>query len=212
MDDSTRVRSKRLLVFGLLAAGALALAFVGTRWLAGRLARGLAPGVRALPEPANKAPLSQDVLDSQDASLVLEPSGGAAPSGSGAGRGGAEKNIEITDKRKAFAPTKHERRVVHVKKLRAAFERGGPASLPQLVPVRRGGRTIGMEVLKVGRQSPLAQLGVQRGDILKKINGAPVRRIEDVVLLFSGLANANAFVVEVERAQSTRSIRYRVVR
>lgn len=64
----------------------------------------------------------------------------------------------------------------------------------------------GFQIIKVEEKSVYARLGLKADDVLKKINGAPVKSQEQVLSLINGtLKSAD---LEIERSSKTQILHY----
>lgn len=74
-------------------------------------------------------------------------------------------------------------------------------------PNERGG---GLEVQWIQNDSILRQLGVQRGDIIRSVNGIPFTNMGDIANSINSLINSERFDVEVTRGGKATALRYTV--
>ncbi|MDR1379303.1 MAG: hypothetical protein LBJ36_09685 [Synergistaceae bacterium] len=68
----------------------------------------------------------------------------------------------------------------------------------------------GLQVQWINRDSILAQLGVQRGDVIRSINGIRFQNMMDITNSMSSLMNNDRFDVEILRNGTNTSLRYAV--
>ena len=68
----------------------------------------------------------------------------------------------------------------------------------------------GLVVQMIAPDSVLAQLGVQRGDVIHSINGIVFQNMADVTNSVNSLMNSDNFEVDVTRDGSSLSLRYAV--
>ena len=68
----------------------------------------------------------------------------------------------------------------------------------------------GLEVQWIQNDSILRQLGVQRGDIIRSVNGIPFTNMGDIANSINSLINSERFDVEVTRGGKATALRYTV--
>ena len=66
----------------------------------------------------------------------------------------------------------------------------------------------GLEVQWIQNDSLLKRLGVQRGDVIKSVNGIPFTNMGDIANSISSLMNSERFDVEVTRGGKSTPLRY----
>ena len=66
----------------------------------------------------------------------------------------------------------------------------------------------GLQVQWINKDSILAQLGVQRGDVIRSINGIPFRNTVDITNAMNSLMNSDRFDVDVMRNGASTSLQY----
>jgi type II secretory pathway component PulC len=66
----------------------------------------------------------------------------------------------------------------------------------------------GLQIQWINKDSVLAQLGVQKGDVIRSINGIAFRNMMDITNSVSSLMNSDRFDVEVMRNGSPTSLQY----
>ena len=66
----------------------------------------------------------------------------------------------------------------------------------------------GLEVQWIQSDSILKRLGVQRGDVIKSVNGIPFTNMGDIANSISSLMNSERFDVEVNRGGKSEALRY----
>ncbi len=69
----------------------------------------------------------------------------------------------------------------------------------RIVPYFKGGEPYGFRVSNVDRSSLIYELGARSGDIVKSINGMPVKTPEDAFAAYQELMNESSVEVELER-------------
>jgi type II secretory pathway component PulC len=73
-----------------------------------------------------------------------------------------------------------------------------------VVPVNGGG----FQVRQIQPGSVYVKLGLQSGDIIKSINGEPVRNAEDAIRLYQQLPTLNSVQMEIVRNGSAQNLYY----
>lgn len=68
----------------------------------------------------------------------------------------------------------------------------------------------GLEVQWIQNDSILRQLGVQRGDVIRSVNGIPFTNMGDIANSINSLINSERFDVEVTRGGKATALRYTV--
>lgn len=76
----------------------------------------------------------------------------------------------------------------------------------RVVPYFKGGQPYGFRVSNVEGESPLFGMGVRSGDVIRSVNGIPVRSPEDAFQAYQQLANQSSVQVELERGGSSLSV------
>jgi general secretion pathway protein C len=76
----------------------------------------------------------------------------------------------------------------------------------RVVPYFKGGEPYGFRVTNVDNNSPLYGLGVRSGDVIKSVNGIPIKTPEDAMKLYQNMQNISSANVELERHGATTSI------
>ena len=66
----------------------------------------------------------------------------------------------------------------------------------------------GLEVQWIQNDSLLKRLGVQRGDVIKSVNGIPFTNMGDIANSITSLMNSERFDVEVTRGGNSTALRY----
>lgn len=83
-------------------------------------------------------------------------------------------------------------------------------SAVRITPYVKDGNPVGFQVRHLKRDNVLAQLGVKNGDVIKSINGIPIRNVGDVMNTIQSLMNSPSISVEVERGGSTINLSYEI--
>jgi general secretion pathway protein C len=76
----------------------------------------------------------------------------------------------------------------------------------RVVPYYKGGEPYGFRVTNVENNSPLFGLGVRSGDVIKSVNGTPVKSSEDAMKLYQNMQNVSSANIELERHGVTTSV------
>lgn len=72
----------------------------------------------------------------------------------------------------------------------------------RVAPYFKGGQPYGFRVSNVDRSSLIYELGVRSGDVIRSVNGIPVRSPEDAFAAYQKLQNESSVDVELERRGS----------
>ncbi|MEM9187807.1 MAG: hypothetical protein AAGF12_01425 [Myxococcota bacterium] len=80
----------------------------------------------------------------------------------------------------------------------------------RILPVTRGGFTVGVRVYGIRRDSTLAKLGFQNGDLLTQLNGFSMNSPDRALAAYAALREAKTWVVELERRGEARTHVYRL--
>ena len=78
------------------------------------------------------------------------------------------------------------------------------------IRMRPNEKSGGLEVQWIQNDSILRQLGVQRGDIIRSVNGIPFTNMGDIANSINSLINSERFDVEVTRGGKATALRYTV--
>jgi type II secretory pathway component PulC len=76
------------------------------------------------------------------------------------------------------------------------------------VQLRPAGDEQGLEIRWINKDSILAQLGVQKGDVIRSINGIAFRNMMDITNSINSLMDSDRFDVEVMRDGAPTSLQY----
>ncbi len=76
------------------------------------------------------------------------------------------------------------------------------------IRVRPNDKVGGLEVQWIQNDSILKRLGVQRGDVIKSVNGIPFTNMGDIANSINSLMNSERFDVEVNRGGKSTPLRY----
>ncbi|MDR1376859.1 MAG: hypothetical protein LBJ22_05060 [Synergistaceae bacterium] len=76
------------------------------------------------------------------------------------------------------------------------------------VRLRPAGEEQGLEIQWINKDSILAQLGVQKGDVIRSINGIAFRNMMDITNSINSLMDSDRFDVEVMRDGAPTSLQY----
>ena len=72
----------------------------------------------------------------------------------------------------------------------------------RIVPYFKGGKPYGFRINNVAKNTQIYRLGVRSGDIIKSVNGMPIRTPEDAFKAYQDIKNSTSMDVEVERGGS----------
>ncbi|MCB9595089.1 MAG: hypothetical protein H6719_20395 [Sandaracinaceae bacterium] len=81
----------------------------------------------------------------------------------------------------------------------------------RILPVERGGRTVGVRVFGVGPHGWLGHLGLRNGDTLLEVNGVSMGDPNELLAAYARLRTERAFFLRLERRGVERLHVYRVV-
>jgi general secretion pathway protein C len=76
----------------------------------------------------------------------------------------------------------------------------------RVIPFFRGGEPYGFRISNLGRDAEAYQLGVRSGDIIRSINGVPVRTPDDAFKAYQQFQNESNLQLEVERGRETLTV------
>ncbi len=76
----------------------------------------------------------------------------------------------------------------------------------RVVPYYRGGQPYGFRISGVAEGAKVYELGVRTGDIIKSINGVPIRTPQDALNAYQELQNSTNAQLEIERQGSTTTV------
>lgn len=76
----------------------------------------------------------------------------------------------------------------------------------RVVPYYRGGQPYGFRVSDVAEGAKVYELGVRTGDIIKSINGVPIRTPQDALNAYQELQNNTNVQMEIERQGTTTTV------
>ena len=76
------------------------------------------------------------------------------------------------------------------------------------IRMRPNDKAGGLEVQWIQNDSILKRLGVQRGDVIKSVNGIPFTNMGDIANSINSLMNSERFDVEVTRGGTSTALRY----
>lgn len=84
------------------------------------------------------------------------------------------------------------------------------AKATRLVPVRSQHEVVGMRLVRLPKHGLLAHVGLERGDIVRRINGFAVGEPDDMLNAYARLGDANRLTVAVKRGGRFVNLEYRV--
>ena len=76
----------------------------------------------------------------------------------------------------------------------------------RVVPYFKGGEPYGFRVSNLKEDTMVYELGVRSGDIIRSVNGIPIRTPEDAFNAYQELQNQSAVEVELERAGESTTV------
>ncbi|SNR80578.1 PDZ domain-containing protein [Desulfurobacterium atlanticum] len=79
-----------------------------------------------------------------------------------------------------------------------------------IMPVLRGGKTIGYKFARIKRGSILRKIGLKPGDIILSVNDVPVTTVDDTFKIYNILRNEDTVKVELERRGHREVIIYEI--
>lgn len=77
-------------------------------------------------------------------------------------------------------------------------------------PYFKDGNPEGVLLSGIRKGSIFEQMGLQSGDVIKGVNGEPIRSVDDAMALYQGLRSERSVQVQIERDGSSRTISYRI--
>lgn len=80
----------------------------------------------------------------------------------------------------------------------------------RLIPNEQNGAVSGMKVYGIRRSSVLGRLGLQNGDVLQNVNGAPMTSADELMQAYSSLGRSGNFAISVVRRGQPMTIQYQV--
>jgi len=115
------------------------------------------------------------------------------------------------DKKDEKIATQTGKELWHVdkKKLGNILDNPGKAlQSARLVPDLDGGRITGFRIASIKPNSPLKQLGLKPGDVLRQVNGKQVDSVDTALKLLTQLRSASHIGVDIERKGKPYSLDY----
>lgn len=85
-------------------------------------------------------------------------------------------------------------------------------SPPRLSPQIEGGQTTGFKLFSIRPDSLYSKIGLQNGDILKRVNGYAISNTNDALELVGRLKQTDQVTIDLVRRGQPTSIEYRIVR
>jgi len=79
-----------------------------------------------------------------------------------------------------------------------------------IVPVKRGKKITGFKVTRIRANTPFAQLGLKRNDVIIKANNKPMRSYADALGIYQGLAKLDALEIVVLRNNQEKELIYEI--
>jgi general secretion pathway protein C len=80
----------------------------------------------------------------------------------------------------------------------------------KMVPVKKGGRIVGMRVSNVGKGTLLSTLGVRNGDQIRSINGFEISNPEKALRAYARLRSASDISIQLQRGKSPVTLDYHI--
>ena len=79
-------------------------------------------------------------------------------------------------------------------------------------PALTDGRFVGFRLLSLYPDDPrMAGVGLERGDVITRVNGQPIERPEQALRVWDGLRVASELVIEYRRGEEQRELRFAIV-
>jgi general secretion pathway protein C len=80
----------------------------------------------------------------------------------------------------------------------------------KIQPHMENGQPDGLAISNIKPNSIFRRMGLRNGDILKKVEGADIRTVDDALRLYDSMKSADSVSVEIERRGSLRQIDYTI--
>jgi hypothetical protein len=84
------------------------------------------------------------------------------------------------------------------------------AGTTRVVPARSGARVVGVRLLRLHRRGLLSRIGLERGDILRTVNGYALGNGSDVLSAYARLGSAERVTVAVQRGRRYLNLEYTI--
>jgi S1-C subfamily serine protease len=79
-------------------------------------------------------------------------------------------------------------------------------------PALADGRFVGFRLLSLYPDDPrMANVGLERGDVITRVNGQPIERPEQALRVWDGLRVASELVIEYRRGEAEHELRFAIV-
>lgn len=78
----------------------------------------------------------------------------------------------------------------------------------RVVPVSRDGRPLGFKLYRIRAGNPYHRLGLRNGDIIRRINGVPLKTPNQAISAYNHIRNANRITLQVLRRGKPKTLRY----
>ncbi|MBL8919060.1 MAG: PDZ domain-containing protein [Myxococcaceae bacterium] len=108
------------------------------------------------------------------------------------------------------AVSAHDYRVSRTEVLRRMSDLYALSREVRIVPAFRDGLPIGFRFAGIAADSPVAQLGLQSGDVIRAVNGQPMQSVQQVLALAASLERAGEVRIELERSGQPLTHRYQL--
>jgi general secretion pathway protein C len=73
-----------------------------------------------------------------------------------------------------------------------------------------GGEPAGFRLTRIKSDSIFKTMGFQDGDVIRSVNGQPVRSAEDVMRAYNTLKDSSFFSMEILRNNRTKTLNFKV--
>lgn len=80
----------------------------------------------------------------------------------------------------------------------------------RLIPIVKNGETLGFKFTYINPRSLLYKYGFRSGDLIKSVNGMPVRTAEEAFKIYNMLRNENRIEIEINRNGKRKVIIYEI--
>lgn len=119
--------------------------------------------------------------------------------------GGLEDALEIGPESSAHSPDDHMKRVE--RDWIAQTFSGSDKLLKQIsaVSIKDGSDSQGIRITKIAKDSPFREIGIQENDIIRDVNGHPVKTMKELVYAVNDTSNdldTNPPIIRIERLNS----------
>ncbi|MCA9675858.1 MAG: hypothetical protein KC464_12540, partial [Myxococcales bacterium] len=70
----------------------------------------------------------------------------------------------------------------------------------------------GVKLVRVAKDSFFYRMGLRDGDLVRKVDGKPIRGLDDAAAIYARLGKAKSFAVELDRGSAHLALRYQITR